>query len=195
MTEVKGNRQVGLVAGTIAFFAGFAAVALYGTTVHKIEPILHLNIVEVAWLVAIPLVTGAFLRIPFSALVDTWGGRRVIFLQLIISIIGVLGIISTLYKLRYLSDLEAYWLLLLFGALAGTGISIFSSGITYVSYWYPEKKQGTALGIYAGLGNTAPGIFTAIIPYALLSLGLIGAYEGWLAFLVAMTNTICPYWL
>ncbi|MQL54343.1 MFS transporter [Acidianus ambivalens] len=187
MTEVKGNRQVSLVAGTIAFFAGFAAVALYGITVHKIEPILHLNIVEAAWLVAIPLVTGAFLRIPFSALVDTWGGRRIIFLQLTISIIGVLGIISTLYKLKSLSDLEAYWLLLLFGALAGTGISIFSSGITYVSYWYPEKKQGTALGIYAGLGNTAPGIFTAIIPYALLSLGLIGAYEGWLAFLVAMT--------
>lgn len=187
MAYVKGNKRMGLLSATIAFFAGFAAVALYGITVHKLASILHLSVMEVGWLVAIPLVTGAFLRIPFSALVDTWGGKRVILLQLFISIIGVIGIILTLQNIASLSSSLAYKLLLLFGALAGTGISIFSSGITYVSYWYPKREQGTALGIYAGFGNTAPGIFTAIIPYALITLGLIGAYLGWLLFLIVVT--------
>ncbi|MCY0862743.1 MAG: hypothetical protein OWQ52_10040 [Metallosphaera prunae] len=63
-------RNRGLVSGTLAFFAGFAAVALFGTTALRIGPLLHLNLVEVSWLVAIPTLTGAFLRIPFSLLVD-----------------------------------------------------------------------------------------------------------------------------
>ncbi len=80
-----------------------------------------------------------------------------------------------------------YALLMLFGAVAGTGISTFASGIAYVSYWFPQKRQGFALGAFAGFGNAAPGIFTAILPYALASLGLVGAYTAWLVFLVVMT--------
>jgi nitrate/nitrite transporter NarK len=186
-TIVRGNSKYGLIAGTTAFFGGFAAVALYGITVNALGTILHLSVLEVGWLVSIPLITGAFLRIPFSALVDRWGGKRVLSLQLFISIVGMIGIIFTLESTKLFPSLFVYELLLLFGALAGTGISTFSSGVTYVSYWYPKSKQGTALGIYGGFGNTAPGIFTAIIPYALSTLGLIGAYISWLAFLIIVT--------
>ncbi len=65
---IRGNPTTGLIAGTIAFFAGFAAVALFGITVHTVAPLLHLNIVEVGWLVAIPLVTGAYLEYPLAHL-------------------------------------------------------------------------------------------------------------------------------
>ncbi|BFI75840.1 nitrate/nitrite transporter [Sulfurisphaera ohwakuensis] len=180
--DVRGR---GLTAGTIAFFAGFAAVALFGTTTLKISPILHLTLVESSWLVAIPLVTGAFLRIPFSLLVDKLG-KHTLTIQLVIGLIGMIGIIFTLEQIKTLPSGIVYGLLLFFGALAGTGISTFSSGITYVSYFYPQKKQGTALGIYAGLGNTAPGIFTVILPFALASIGLVYAYVAWAIFLVIM---------
>ena len=175
----------GLTAGTIGFFAGFAAVALFGITTLKISPILHLTLVESSLLVAIPLVTGAFLRIPFSLLVDKLG-RQTLAIQLIIGLIGMIGIIFTLKSITSMPHTTAYYLLLTFGAIAGTGISTFSSGITYVSYFYPQKRQGTALGIYAGLGNTAPGIFTVILPFALASLGLVYAYVAWAIFLTIM---------
>jgi len=175
----------GLTSGTIAFFAGFAAVALFGTTTLKISPILHLSLVESSWLVAIPLLTGAFLRIPFSLLVDKLG-KYTLTIQLIIGLIGMIGIIFTLKNITTFPHTTAYYLLLTFGAIAGTGISTFSSGITYVSYFFPQKRQGTALGIYAGLGNTAPGIFTAILPFVLPSLGLVYAYVAWAIFLTIM---------
>lgn len=187
---IRGSPTTGLIAGTVAFFAGFAAVALFGITVHTVAPLLHLNIVEVGWLVAIPLVTGALLRIPFGALVDNVGGRRIILTQLIIAVVGMIGLILTLHAIltgAVTSHVLDYALLMLFGAVAGTGISTFASGIAYVSYWFPQKRQGFALGAFAGFGNAAPGIFTAILPYALASLGLVGAYTAWLVFLVVMT--------
>ncbi|QIW23949.1 MFS transporter [Sulfolobus sp. S-194] len=173
----------GLVSGTLAFFSGFSAIALFGITILKVGPMLKLNLIESSWLVAIPLVTGAFLRIPFSLLVNKLG-KWVLFIQLFIGLIGLVGIIFTLIDIRTLPN--AYNLLLLFGAIAGTGISTFSSGITYVSYFYPKRKQGTALGIFAGLGNTAPGIFTIILPLALAKLGLIYSYIAWALFLGLM---------
>lgn len=186
---VRGTPALGLAAGTIAFFAGFAAVALFGTSAHAVASILHLSIVEVGWLVAIPLVTGAFLRIPFSALVDSVGGRRVLLTQLGIALVGMIGLMTSLHEIlagAVSSAAAGYALLMIFGAVAGTGISTFSSGITYVSYWYPQRRQGWALGAYAGLGNAAPGIFTVILPYALASLGLVISYAAWAAFLVVM---------
>ncbi len=178
------------MAGTIAFFAGFAAVALFGITVNKLAPLLNLGIVERGWLIAIPSLTGSLLRIPFGAWVDSVGGRKALLTQLLIAMAGMIGLILTLDAIlngAITSRTMGYALLMLFGAIAGTGISIFASGIAYVSYWFPRKRQGFALGAYAGFGNTAPGIFTAVLPYALASLGLIGTYVAWLILLAAAT--------
>jgi nitrate/nitrite transporter NarK len=188
-SDILGNPGRGLMAGTIAFFAGYAAVALFGITVHSIAPLLHLTIVEIGWLVAIPVLTGSLLRIPFGALVDAVGGRRIIMIQLLAALIGMAGLILTLTAVIYLNSLTAsvgYALLMLFGAVAGIGISTFASGIAYVSYWFPQRRQGYALGTFAGVGNAAPGIFTAILPFALVSIGLIGSYIAWAIFLAIM---------
>ena len=68
--------------------------------------------------------------------------------------------------------------------LCGCGIATFSVGISQVSYWFPQKQQGRVLAIYAGVGNLAPGMFSLLMPIALLSLGLAGSYFVWLAFLI-----------
>ena len=72
-----------------------------------------------------------------------------------------------------------YPLFLLFGVLCGCGIAVFSVGIPSVSYWYPQKKQGSALAIYAGLGNLAPGMFALLLPYLVVSLGFTISYVMW----------------
>jgi NNP family nitrate/nitrite transporter-like MFS transporter len=75
--------------------------------------------------------------------------------------------------------------LLVLGLLCGCGIATFSVGISQVAYWFPQRGQGRALAIYAGVGNLAPGMFSLILPFAFASLGLAGSYFAWLAFLVA----------
>lgn len=186
---LRGKPSFGLVAGTIAFFAGFAAVALFGTSAHQIAKDLNLSILEVGWLVSIPMVTGAFLRIPFSAWVDRYGGKPILLTQLILALLGVISLIFVLHAIlshEITNALTGYTLVMVFGALAGTGVSTFSSGITYVSYWYPREKQGFALGSYAGFGNAAPGIFTAVLPFALASMGLVYSFVSWAIFLAIM---------
>lgn len=80
-----------------------------------------------------------------------------------------------------------YPLILILGFLSGCGVATFSVGIPQTAYWYPQAKQGWALGTYAGLGNTAPGIFALLLPIALSAWGLEGAYLAWFIFLLIGT--------
>jgi len=78
-------------------------------------------------------------------------------------------------------------LLLTHRALCGCDIVTFSVGICQVSYWFPRGSQGTALGVYGGVGNLAPGVFTLLLPLALATMGLSGAYGAWFLMLLAGT--------
>jgi NNP family nitrate/nitrite transporter-like MFS transporter len=59
-------------------------------------------------------------------------------------------------------------------------------GIPSVSYRYPQKKQGTALAVYAGLGNMAPGLFAMVLPLMVVAMGFTLSYVFWLALLVVL---------
>jgi len=142
----------------------------------------------VGFLVAMPSLSGSLLRIPFSAWVDTTGGRKPFLILLGLSVVGMLGLFWVV-RSYYPEGLTAqmYPLLLGLGVLSGCGIATFSVGISQVSYWFPQAKQGRALGIYAGVGNIAPGLFSFLLPLALAAWGLAGSYLAWLIFLVAGT--------
>lgn len=186
--NLKGNPNRGLTGATLGFFIGFATVSLYGPTsaVFK-EAFVNLNPVLLALLIAAPNLSGSLLRIPFSAWVDTTGGRKPLIVLLLLSIIGMGGLYVVL---AFFSDNlnQYYYLLFALGLLSGCGIATFSVGVSQASYWFPKSKQGVALGIYGGVGNLAPGIFALLIPnLALPLLGLPGSYLAWLIFLIVGT--------
>lgn len=186
--RVKGTPAQGLAGATLGFFIGFAAVSLFGPTAKKLSTIMALSPVQVGFLVAVPSLSGSLLRIPFSAWVETTGGRKPFLALLALSIAGMSGLsllISRLYPAGMTPEL--YPLLLFLGVLCGCGIATFSVGIGQVAYWFPKSRHGTALGAFGGIGNLAPGVFTLILPFALQSLGLAGSYLAWLAFLSAGT--------
>ncbi len=186
--NLKGTPVMGLAAATLGFFVGFAAVALYGPTSKEFKDLLGLTGLLAGLLVAMPQLTGSLLRIPFGAWVDKVGGKTPMLTLLGLSIIGMAGLTYILYA--YYPDkltMAHYPLLLLFGALAGCGVATFSVGIPQTSYWFPKRRQGFALGLYAGLGNTAPGWFTLLIPFVVAAYGLPGAYAIWFAFLAIGT--------
>ena len=185
---IKGSPGEGLFGALIGFFVGFAAVSFFGSTSHKFKEAVALFPVLVGFLVAAPSLSGSLLRILFSAWVDTTEGRKPFLVFLILSIAGMFGlylVVKFLYP-DHLS-ISLYPLVVLLGVLSGCGIATFSVGISQVSYWYPQSRQGWALGTYAGIGNIAPGLFAFLLPHALTAWGLSGAYFAWLSFLVIGT--------
>jgi NNP family nitrate/nitrite transporter-like MFS transporter len=189
MIDPKGTPTAGLTGATLGFFVGFAAVALFGPSAKLLQAIMNLSPFMVGLLVAMPNLSGSLLRIPFSAWVDSTGGRKPFLVLLALSILGMLGLFVVVY-FRYPDGMtsDLYPLLLILGLFCGCGIATFSVGISQVAYWYPQARQGTALGVYAGVGNLAPGFFSFLLPVALAQLDLAGSYLVWLVFLVCGTG-------
>lgn len=193
-SQVRGTPRRGLVSATLGFFIGFAGVVLYGPVATEFESAMGLSGLALGVLVAAPQLTGSLLRIPFGAWVDEVGPRRPFLVLLGLSIAGMAGL-ALLLTVFYPAGLtmRLYPLVFLFGALSGCGIAVFSVGTTQTSYWYPKESQGTVLAVYAGLGNSSPGLFTLVLPVALAALGLTTTYLVWFAFLVAGTLVFAWY--
>ena len=185
--KLEGSPRQGLIMATWGFFIGFAAVALYGPAAHAFQQSMQLSPLLVGLLVAAPQLTGSLLRIPFGAWVDKVGGRLPMLTLFGVSVVGMWGLVFILVTVPHVTA-ALYPVILLFGFMSGCGVASFSVGVPQVSYWFPRGRQGTALGIYGGVGNLAPGLFTLILPFAIGALGLAGSYLAWLAFLLVGTG-------
>ncbi len=185
--DVRGTPAAGLTGATLGFFIGFAAVSLFGPTAKVLQESTGVSAGLAGLLISIPNLSGSLLRIPFSAMVDRDGGRRPFLVLLSLSIIGILGLYIIMRQSAE-TIATAYPLLLLFGILGGCGIATFSVGISQTSYWFPQKRQGAALGTYAGIGNLAPGIFAFVLANLTIPrYGLAGSYLIWFAFVAVGT--------
>ena len=173
---------------TLGFFAGLTTIVFYGAAGPVLEEQLALTGIFHGLLLASPHLSKAVLRIPFGAWVDDVGGKKPMLILLASTVVGISGLVVTLF-LTYPEnfDMGLYPLLVLFGLLAGAGGATFSAGITQTSYWYPSDKQGFALGAFAGVGNIGPGMVTYALPVLIGIWGLTGAYTTWLVFLLVVT--------
>lgn len=185
-TSLKGTPQKGLIAATWGFFMGFAALAIYGPLAKHMKDVLGLSGFMLGLLVSIPQLTGSLLRIPFGAYADSSGSKKPFMILLSISAMGIGGLVIVYWFFQPLQDDFFLLPILLFlGILCGFGSASFSVGVAQTSYWFPQSKQGHALGLYAGIGNLAPGLFIFIIPVLFDSLGFVGTYLVWLIILIA----------
>lgn len=170
----KGGPAQALVAATIAFSAGLASVALFAPIAKRLRDDMELDPTALGFLIAVPSLAGSLLRIPFGAWADTVGGRLPNLVLLLTSILGVLGL-----AIVFSTGTPSVAVLSIFGTMAGAGIACFSVGIAMVGYWYPRERQGTTLGLYAGIGNTGPGLACLLVPLALEHFGIAGSYWLW----------------
>lgn len=184
---VRGTRNEAMWLATLGFFGGFAGVSIFGPLVPRFKELMDLSPAAAGILAAIPALTGSLLRIPFGAAVERVGGKKPFLILLGITNVGVVALLLLLATSYPDNMAGKYPLLLLLGVLIGCGIATFSVGIGQVSYWFPKKDQGGALGVYAGLGNTSPGLSTMLLPVAVGGLGMLGAYSVWFAVLLAIT--------
>jgi NNP family nitrate/nitrite transporter-like MFS transporter len=178
-----------LVWSTVAFFSGLAGVSAFGPIAPKLKDAVDAGPFLMSILAASPALTGSLLRIPFGALVDRMGAKKLILILLVLSAVG-LSVVMLMFSRTVPAGPGDYPIFLLAGILCGCGVAIFSVGIPAVSYWFPQRRQGTSLAIYAGLGNLSPGLFAFLLPLSVTHLGLTWSYRIWLASLLLLTALV-----
>ena len=188
----KSSPAAALTWITLAFFAGFAGVSAYGPILAKLKESMAMGPFWLGLLASCPALTGSLLRIPFGAMVDRYGGKTPILVLLGLAAAGVAGI-TVMFALAPNPPGAHYPFFLFFGILCGCGIAVFSVGIPSVSYWYPQKRQGSALALYAGLGNLAPGLFAIVLPSMVVALGFIFSYVFWFVMLALLLVLVWRY--
>ncbi|WP_331236145.1 MFS transporter [Natronorarus salvus] len=192
--NLTGTPRRGMSIATIGFFVSLTVIVFYGVAGPTFQESLGLSGAMLGLLLSSPHITKALLRIPFGAWVDDAGGKKPFLVLLILTCIGIAGLVVLLlvtYPDNFGSHL--YPLLLLFGILAGCGGATFSVGIAQTSYWYPSDQQGYAMGVFAGAGNIGPGIANFAMPIAIGAAGLTLAYAGWFAAMVLVTVFYAVY--
>jgi MFS transporter, NNP family, nitrate/nitrite transporter len=159
-----------LFLNTLAFTVCFACWTLNGVLVTFLvdNGIFNWSVIQVGWLLGIPILTGSIMRLPIGILTDKYGGKYVFsFLLLLCSIpLFLLPLANSFTSFAFLS--------FLFG-MVGTS---FAVGIGYTSIWYPKEWQGRALGIF-GMGNAGAAITTFIAPSLLNSFSANDPQNGW----------------
>jgi len=123
------------------------------------------NVNSLLWtLPAVAGLAGATLRIPNGFLIGIGGGRNVIFLTTALLLIPAFGAGWAMGN----RDVS-YITLAVLAATSGFGGGNFSSSMSNISYFFPKRLQGTALGLNAGLGNLGVSVMQFLIPMVLVS--------------------------
>ncbi|MES2238669.1 MAG: MFS transporter [Bacteroidota bacterium] len=159
-----------LFLNTLAFTICFACWTLNGVLVTYLvdKGIFNWSVVQVGWLLGIPILTGAVMRLPLGILTDKFGGKYVFsFLLLLCSI--------PLFLLSLADSFLMFAILSFFFGMVGTS---FAVGIGYTSVWYPKEWQGRALGIF-GMGNAGAAITTFVAPSLLNQFSISDPVNGW----------------
>ncbi len=149
-----------LIASTIAFTACFAAWTIFSIIGIKIKYECHLSDTQFGLLISTPILTGSLSRIFLGIWSDQYGGR------LILTLLMIIASICT-WILTIANNYSQYLIVALGIGLSG---GAFSVGVTYVSKWFMQEKQGTALGVF-GMGNFGAAITNLGAPFLL--------YLGW----------------
>jgi len=159
-----------LFLNTVAFTICFACWTLNGVLVTFLvdKGIFNWSVVEVGWLLGIPILSGSIFRLPIGILTDKFGGKIVFSVLLFLCSIPlfILPFADTFWSFAVLS--------FLFG-LVGTS---FAVGIGFTSVWYPQNWQGRALGIF-GMGNAGAAITTFVAPTLLNDFSKTDPINGW----------------
>ncbi len=113
------------------------------------------------WLISLPSLVGATLRFPYTFMVAIFGGRNwtIVSAALLLIPAVLLGIVVQ-------NPDTPFGVLLVVAALAGVGGGNFASSMANITYFFPQKEKGWALGLNAAGGNLGTAVAQFAVPVA-----------------------------
>ncbi len=136
-----------LVMSVFSEHVGFSIWAMWSVFVLFLGPEYGIDPSQKFLLTTVPAAVGAAMRIPYTFAVAKFGGRN----WTIVS--GALLFIPMVAAAVVLKPGVSFGAMLLAAALAGFGGGNFSSSMSNIDAFYPQRLKGWALGINAGGGN------------------------------------------
>ncbi len=127
---------------------------------------------QLYWMAAMPGLSAGLLRLVWMVLPPIMGTRKMVSLTTLLLIASTLG-----WGVRVQSPTAPYWELMVLAFLAGIGGGAFSGFMPSTSYFFPRSKQGTALGLQAGLGNFGVSLVQLLTPY-LIAISALAVFGG-----------------
>ena len=179
----KSGHWPTLLTAFLYFDFSFMVWTVLGPLGAQIGDALHLNDAQKGLMVAVPTLSGAFLRIMLGLLVDRIGGKNT----------GLLAQLVVMGGLAYawLAGLSSFGGTLFLGALLGFAGASFAVALPQAGRWYPPSMQGIVMGL-AGAGNVGVVLDSLIAPrvakaygwQSVFGLALIPAVLVFLVYLV-----------
>jgi NNP family nitrate/nitrite transporter-like MFS transporter len=152
-----------------SLLSGFAVWLYWGIiTVQMLNLGFPFAKAELFTLAAIAGLTGATLRIPSSFFIRIAGGRNTIFFTTALLMLPAIGAGIAL------QDKDTpLWTFQILAFMSGFGGGNFASSMSNISFFFPKKMQGLALGLNAGLGNAGVTTMQIVIPLV-MTFGIFG---------------------
>ena len=113
-------------------------------------------------LLAVASGVGALLRIPYTFAVPIFGGRNWTVISALLLLIPTLALAWVVGRPE-----TSFGVLVLVAATAGLGGGNFASSMANISFFYPDKEKGWALGLNAAGGNIGVAVAQKVVPLAI----------------------------
>lgn len=158
----KAGHAPTLFSSFLYFDLSFMVWVLLGPLGVAIASDLKLDAAQKGLMVAIPVLSGAFLRVLAGLAVDRFGPKVTGLLFQLIVLAGLL--------FAWAVGVHSYDSVLMLGILLGVAGASFAVALPMASRWYPPEHQGLALGI-AGAGNSGTALAALFAPGLAQSFG------------------------
>ncbi|WP_068280950.1 nitrate/nitrite transporter [Aldersonia kunmingensis] len=168
-----GNKDIAkrnLIWSIFAEHVGFSIWSIWSVMVLFMpQNVYHIDAAGKFYLVAVPTLVGAILRIPYTVATAKFGGRNWTLFS------AVVLLVPTLLTLYFINRPEtSYTTFLIVAAFAGVGGGNFASSMTNINAFYPQRLKGWALGLNAGGGNIGVPVIQLV---GLLVIATVGNTE------------------
>ena len=145
-----------------AEFLGFVVWQLWSIVVVQLPGAgFQLSTSETFWLLSMPSLVGATLRIPYTFMVPKFGGRNWTIVSAMLLLIPSIGLAVCVSN-----PATPFPVLLAVAALAGFGGGNFASSMANITFFYPAREKGWALGLNAAGGNLGAAVAQLVVPIA-----------------------------
>jgi NNP family nitrate/nitrite transporter-like MFS transporter len=144
-----------LLTAFLYFDFSFMVWTLLGPLGAQIGEALGLSASQKGLMVAMPILSGAVLRIVLGLAVDRFGAKRSGMCSQLVVMSGLLW--------AWLVGFEGYRAALMMGLVLGFGGASFAVALPQAGRWYPPKMQGLVMGL-AGAGNIGTVLDALLAP-------------------------------
>jgi MFS transporter, NNP family, nitrate/nitrite transporter len=173
--ESKGKfiARRNLIWSNLAEHVGFSVWLVWSIVATKLLQVgFNYTTGQLFQLVALPGLVGSLMRFPYTFAVPRFGGRNWTILS------AALLFVPTIALAYFITRPDtSFWLMLIVTATAGLGGGNFASSMADISFFYPNRMKGWALGLNAAGGNIGVSSVQLLTPI------LIGS--GWVSLCMA----------